>query len=424
MTDRRRNILWICTDQQRFDTLGCTGNPFVSTPHIDRLAADGIVFERCFAQSTVCTPSRVSFMTGRYPRTTGCRQNGQNIPRDEKLITRILSDAGYVCGLAGRLHIHPGASGHLCPTPEGLSELRGDDGYSDFHWGGAPKQEGTEYNLWLKKQDISPELRQSDVTLYVHRGVEAKHDMSTWCADRGIAFIENQAESDRPWLFSLNLFAPHHPFSPPAEYLERYRKTLSEIPLPSFRIGELDNKPEVQRNDHHGAYNRKGFYPFSEMEEKDHRWIRAAYWAMVDHIDAQIGRMIEALDRTGQRDSTLIIFHSDHGEMLGDHGIYLKGPYFYDPAVRVPLIISGSGIVKGKRSSALVQLMDLAPTVLAAAGVPLPAGMQAKSLWPMLAGEASLSFHHDSVYSEYYNAMPFHEDPRVHATMVATGEAK
>ena len=125
----RPNILWICTDQQRWDTLGCYGNPYVHTPHIDRLASEGVLFERCFSQSPVCTPSRASFLTGRYPRTTRCRQNGQDIPDDEVLVTRLLADAGYVCGLAGKLHL---SACNPSVTPE--MEPRIDDGYEVFHW--------------------------------------------------------------------------------------------------------------------------------------------------------------------------------------------------------------------------------------------------------------------------------------------------
>jgi arylsulfatase A-like enzyme len=101
----RPNILWITTDQQRWDTLGCLGNPHVRTPHLDRLAANGALFPLAFCQSPVCTPSRASFLTGRYPRTTRCRQNGQDLPADEILVTRLLRDAGWRCGLAGKLHL-------------------------------------------------------------------------------------------------------------------------------------------------------------------------------------------------------------------------------------------------------------------------------------------------------------------------------
>ncbi|OGV67334.1 MAG: hypothetical protein A3K19_01920 [Lentisphaerae bacterium RIFOXYB12_FULL_65_16] len=119
------NILWICSDQQRWDTLGCYGNPFVATPHLDRLAAEGVLFEHCYSQSPVCTPSRTAFLTGRYPRTARCRQNGQGIPADEVLITRLLDEAGCRCGLSGKLHLSP-----CCPAVCKGGERRIADGLS------------------------------------------------------------------------------------------------------------------------------------------------------------------------------------------------------------------------------------------------------------------------------------------------------
>ena len=123
----RPNILWICTDQQRFDTLGCYGNTFVRTPNLDRLAEAGTLFENAFSQSPVCTPSRASFLTGRYPRTCRTRQNGADIPAQEVLVTRILADAGYVCGLSSKLHLST-CNPSACET----MERRIDDGYAEF----------------------------------------------------------------------------------------------------------------------------------------------------------------------------------------------------------------------------------------------------------------------------------------------------
>jgi arylsulfatase A-like enzyme len=161
------------------------------------------------------------------------------------------------------------------------------------------------------------------------------------------------------------------------------------------------------------------------MTEYDHRLVRAAYWAMIDLIDAQVGRMIACLERTGQLDDTLVILSSDHGEMLGDHGIYLKGPFFYDGAVRVPFIVSWpGGIEGGRRSDALVEAVDIVPTLLDAAGLPRHPGIQGRSLWPMLNGRTGLGRHRDDVYSEYYNAAVMFDEPQAHLTMVGTDRYK
>lgn len=419
---RKPNILWICTDQQRWDTLGCYGNPAVSTSNLDRLADHGVLFEKAYCQSPVCTPSRASLLTGRYPRTTGCRQNGQSLSAHEVLVTKLFADAGYACGLSGKLHL---SACHPSVTP--IRERRIDDGYSSFHWSHHPDPDwpANEYDQWLQSQHQRFERQEWNGSAHVELGMPTELHQTTWCAQKAIEFIEANAEFSNPWLFSVNFFDPHHPFDPPTEYLSRYLNKLDQIPLPNYQAGELDGKPVFQRIDHQGAYGGQAGFPFDAMTNEDHRLVRAAYWAMCDLIDHQVGRMLAALERTGQTDNTLVIFTSDHGEMLGDHGIYLKGPYFYEPAVHVPLIVSWPGTIPGgRRIGSFVELVDLAPTLLAAAGLPPSASMQGYSLWPTLAKQNLISHDRDDVYCEYYNAMPWHERPKAYGTMVRTERYK
>jgi arylsulfatase len=417
------NILWICTDQQRFDTLGCYGNPWVRTPRIDGLADGGVLFEHAFCQNPLCTPSRASFLTGRYPRTTRARQNGQSIPADEVLVTKLLADAGYTCGLAGKLHLSACAPS-VCPT----RERRIDDGYSVFHWSHHPDDDWPtgDYNQWLRERGQHLERSSFPGSAHVQTSLPVEYHQTTWCAEKAIEFMEARAETGRPWLFSVNCFDPHHPFDPPEAFLRPYLDRLDEIPLPNFVPGELEDKPVVQQTDHRGAYGGQfGFYPFIQMTPHDHRLIRAAYWAMCDLVDVQVGRMLDALERTGQRDDTLVIFMTDHGEMLGDHGIYLKGPFFYEPAVRLPLIVSWPGVIPARRSPALVELVDLAPTLLDAAGLPAYVGMQGRSLWPLLTGRGPAARHRDDVYCEHYGTI--HRQPgqgSAYATMLRTERHK
>ena len=409
----RPNILWICTDQQRLDTIGALGNDLINTPNIDRLVARGVAFTSAFAQSPVCTPSRASFLTGRYPRTTRCRQNGQAIPPDERLISRLLADAGYTCGLSGKLHLSSCAGGRV--------EQRIDDGYSTFQWSHHPQPDWPQnaYTQWLAAKGLTwNDLYDGPSTPYVKHGIPAEHHQTTWCAEVAVDFIrENKG---RPWLFSFNSFDPHHPFDPPAEYLRRYDP--GRMPAPKYRPGELDNKPVYQQLDHQWAHNEPGYFHTAGMTDDDRRQVTAAYYAMIELIDDQVGRMLDALEETGQLDSTIVIFMSDHGEMLGDHGLYLKGPHFYDEAVRVPLVISWPGrFVSGLRSDALVELVDVAPTLLEAAGLTVPPAMQGRSLGPILTGRADPSVHRETVYSEYYNAW---SHPGSYATMLRSRHEK
>ncbi len=426
MDNRKRpNILWVCTDQQRSDTLGCYGNSFVNTPNIDKLAENGVIFENAYTQNPICSPSRACFLTGRYPRTTRCRQNGQSIHKDEKLISKILADDGYVCGLSGKLHLSA-----VHPTVTKAMEKRIDDGYSVFNFSpgvhkGWPAQD---YFLWLKEKGIEFEIKKVKDSNLVYHGMDEEYHQVKWAVDKAMLFMEACGENKDPWMFSINVFDPHHPFDPPKKYLDKYMDILDEIPLPKYKEGELKDKPSVQTVDHKAAMNNSDHidtFIFDEISEKEHKLIKAAYWAMVENIDTQMGRLLGNLEKTGQLENTIIIFNSDHGEMLGDHGIYLKGPYFYEGLVRIPLIVSWPGTIEGgRRSSALVELTDLAQTLLDAIGIKHHPGMQGKSLWRLLKGEAPLDHHRDDVYCEYYNSLPFHKDPAHYATMVFDGRYK
>ncbi len=399
---KKPNILWLCTDQQRFDTLGCYGNKLVHTPNLDRLAANGVRFANAYCQNPVCTPSRASFLTGRYPHTCRARQNGQDIPEEEVLVTRLLHDAGYIGGLSGKLHIST-CNYSVCKT----MERRINDGYDYFAWshGHGPLHDWPmhDYAIWLRGQGVEYEHPLRPDSRYVRVGMPPELHQTKWCADRAIEFMEAVKKEDRPWFFSLNWFDPHHAFDPPPEYLERYMSMLDSIPLPNYQAGELEGKSPLQQRDHLGAYGKKGSFAYDDMTERDHRMIRAAYYAMIDFIDVQVGRLVEYLETSGQLEDTIIVFHSDHGESLGDHGMYLKGAYFYEGNVHVPLIISWKDhFLSGVTADGLVELVDIAPTLLEACGLAPCKGMQGRSLYPLLVGEQPPSFFRKDVYCENY----------------------
>jgi arylsulfatase A-like enzyme len=379
----RPNILWICTDQQRYDTIGALGNGHVHTPNLDRLVAEGVAFTHAFCQSPICTPSRASFLTGMYPSSVHACTNGNDVwAGAAPLISRLLADAGYDTGLAGKLHL-AGAQGRIEP--------RGDDGYRVFEWSHHPENnwpEGHAYADWLRARDYDPDRVHShpeELPVELHQ--------TMWCAERAMAFMEEAG--DRPWLMSVNPFDPHAPFDPPGEMLRRFDPEALTDPL--FRESDLESQARLAADFQN---------PARRPDEFDARQVKAAYYAMIELIDMAVGRVVERLERLGQRERTIVIFTSDHGEMLGDHGLLLKGCRFYEGLVRVPLIISWPGHIRaGLRSDALVELTDLMPTLLEACGLSIPERVQGRSLLLILTGQADAHRHRDFVRCEYYRAL-------------------
>jgi len=426
------NILWICTDSQRWDTLGCMGNPWVRTPCLDALAQSGVLFERAFCQSPLCMPSRGSFLTGRYPSTNRLRQNGQERVPGLRPVTATLAQAGWHCGLIGKLHLANcdrrlslGPEWWKHPRSEWLVEMeeRGEDGYAEFLWDHAPSGENPQsaYTQWLAAQGVEPraERRPHPDCGQIEIGRPGHLHQTTWCAEESIRFIRGQADSGRPWLLSANIFDPHPGFDPPESCLQRYAGMVDELPLPEFKPAQMDALPRYQRE----KYESERGHSTRGWSERDLRWVRAAYWAMCDWIDVQVGRVLQALEASGQRERTLVLFTSDHGELLGDHGFTWKGPFLYDASIRVPLIVSWPGrLPGGRRVPGMVELTDLAPTLLEACGMPPDPAMQGRSLWPVLAGAADGAAIRPEAYAEYGNANP--DQPPQWLNMIRTDTHK
>ncbi|TDE90758.1 DUF4976 domain-containing protein [Occultella glacieicola] len=402
----RPNILLISTDQQRFDMVGAYGNPAVSTPNLDRLAGQGVLFENCYVQNPVCAPSRASLMTGRYVSAHGLHANGVDLAGHEELFSRRLADAGYDCGLVGKLH--------LGACSDGRDEPRLDDGFRVFRWAHDPYPGSPDnaYHLWL--QDHHPDLYTTALHergLFDSMPTEAHY--SHWIGEETIDFLRSSRLRDKPFFFVANFFDPHHGFGAPEEYLRRYDDV--ELPPIVTRDGELDSKPPIQAEASKESYggHAPGYTSYTDEALRD---VRKAYYAMVSLVDDEVGRILGALEDEGLADNTIVVFTSDHGEMLGDHQLMLKGPFMYECAVRVPLIIRWPGVAApGERRSELVQWVDLAPTFVQAAGLPIPPTSQGAGLERLIRGgdpdwrDWAMCQYRDSGH-------PY--DPPVHVTML------
>ena len=378
------NILWLCTDQQRYDTIGALNNSHVRTPNIDQLVKEGVAFTHAFCQSPICTPSRASFLTGMYPSSVHACTNGNEYWADAApLVTKILADAGYDGGLVGKFHL----SGSMDRTEPRIPN----DGYRFFEFSHAPRDswpEGHDYADWVAEQGYNlSDLRKNPAA------IPPELHQTSWCAAKSIEFIE-QDRGDQPWFLSFNPYYPHPPFDPPQIYADRYQP--ENLPKPLFQETDLAAQAKLAGVDFQSDVRRP--------EAFEAQAVIARYYAMIELVDDNIGHILDALERTGQRDNTLIIFTSDHGETLGDHGLLMKGCRFYEGLVRVPLIFSWPNHLEvGTISNALVELTDIAPTLLDICGLPQPERMQGQSLLPILKGKKIE--HRQSVRSEYYHTL-------------------
>ena len=386
----RPNILWYCTDQQRFDTIKALGNPYVDTPNIDKLVESGVAFTHTYCQSPICTPSRSSFLTGLYPaRLHNTRNGNDTFPEFPPLITKLIAESGYRCGNIGKFHLT--SSGHR-------TEPRLDDGMTYWQFSHAPRddwEEGHHYADWVRERggDLDPMRNSED-------RVPPEYHQTTWATECALEFID--VESDDPWLLCVNIYDPHPPFIPPKVYADMFDP--NEMPGPYFREEDLENQKKLEAIDFQG----EALPP----EEHDAKRMQAYYYAMIKQIDDQFQRVLDHLEASGQLDNTVIIFTSDHGESLGDHGLLQKGCRFYEGLVRIPLILSWPGkFLQNVQRNALVELLDLTSTIVELAGLEQPAYMQGKSLIPLLTDATQADEHREFVRSEYFDALdPFFTD--------------
>ncbi|WP_152664622.1 sulfatase family protein [Devosia geojensis] len=352
------NILMIMTDQQRRDTLGAYGCDWIPTPNLDRLASEGVVFENCTVDNPICTPSRASIFTGKPVPDHGVLRVHDNLPPDERLFPeRLRDEAGYRTALFGKLHVSSRVQEQESRHPH--------DGFDIYEWCLDPTvaldSPFNGYAAWIEKTapDFLAALRRNGRGELHHP--EAVHS-SKWAADRTIAFIESANADPRPFFCLMSLFDPHDPYADhPLAARDRIDPARIPVPIPPWS----DQPGCVQREQEESYLGRFGDFSANEIAE-----IRFGYGASIAFLDEQIGRVLAALEAAGLTEDTLVIFVSDHGDQLGDHGLFVKGVALYEPTVGVPLLLRWPGrIAAGERSTALAQGRDIAATCLAAAGL-------------------------------------------------------
>ncbi|WP_372934923.1 sulfatase-like hydrolase/transferase [Mariniphaga sediminis] len=369
--NRKPNVLFILTDDQRYSTIHALGNDIIKTPNLDKLVQGGVSFRNAYimggSSPAVCSPSRASLFSG---LTLWNLENqgiyGFEISEKYKTLPQVFRENGYETFATGKNE--PGREGHFARSFSAGDKIlfRG--------------MTGSQYRLPLSP--FSPEGNYSVEKEVIHEG---KHSAEIY-ADACIRFLEDQAEKDIPFFAYIAFQTPHDPRQAPERFREMYADDDMELPASFLPQHAFDNGMLNIRDE-----NLAGF-PRSSGEVKKHL---ADYFAMISHDDHQIGRILEALHKSGKLDNTIIIFTSDNGLAVGNHGLMGK-QNIYEHSVRVPLVISGPGIPKGEIRGQLCYIYDIYPTLCERAGLPIPETVQFKSLNKVLTGRKEV--HSKTLY--------------------------
>jgi arylsulfatase A-like enzyme len=421
------NFLIFITDQFNPNCLGYAGHPLVRTPNLDRLAASGMTFNRMYTTQPLCMPARATMFTGLTPRGHRVRMNG--IPLDPSIptFTEALRQAGYHTHCAGKIHLHTSAPPNGIPVEEvnplaypecrplwlngritdlstpfyGLESVDYANGHghnSYGHYAQWLEQEHPEAaKLFHKQTPLEPTSPASELfnRSSYKWALPAELHPITWIADRSIDFLDaagqaQQAGQGRPFMLMCSIQEPHPPFAPPAPYCYRYDP--KDVPPPLGRAGEYDDLPPHFHQMYNTPIRTSGNHSQPMSATMPHYAECAAhYFGLIEMLDDQVGRVMESLHTNGLEENTVVIFLADHGEALGDHGMWGKGPYHYDSVIRIPFLVSWPGKVPSNFvHEGVVSLLDFAPTLLDLADVPVPEGViparpeapEASPAWP------------------------------------------
>lgn len=425
---KRPNFLFIITDQHRADHLGCGGNKIVQTPNIDGIAARGKRWDRFYVANPICMPNRASIMTGRMCSAHGARHNGIPLSKDHTTFVELLRDAGYRTGLIGKSHLQSftglpatnkyiPAEGLEAPSPHLRDAIKNNRHTPDYDLEVLPKWDrplqdridddfygfehvevaadhadraSGDYVLWAREQRddfdqlVGPENALVDNRISAPQAwrtaVPEELYSTTWIADRSEAWLADRAADDAPFFLQMSFPDPHHPFTPPGRYWDMYDPADIKLPA-TFGNGDLPPIKAMRDAMESGSDARDNQNPFAVTEDEA-RSIIALTYGMITMIDDAIGRVLKRLDDLGLAEDTIVIFTSDHGDYMGDHGIMLKLLLHYQGTIRVPFIwhdpvSPGNGHV----DPGLASSIDIAPTILARAGIQPFNGIQGRDLY-------------------------------------------
>ena len=411
MPSNRPNILLITSDQQHWHTMGFLGAE-VHTPHLDRLAAQGTVFDRAYCPNPTCTPTRASMITGRYPSQHGAWSLGTKLPETEHTVGEDFTAAGYRTALVGKAHFQQTQWHEEYPSLESYKYLQDLDfwrQYTEPFYGfehielarnHADEQlVGQHYAAWMEDnglhnwRDYFRPPTGNNSSQYLSWGLPERYHYSTWIAERTGVLLDQYAANDENFFLWASFPDPHPPYLVPEPWDTMYDPET--VTVPSGRDGEHD------RNPIHFRMTQQAQPDFSAWQEPDGNAMHglnshlrdreklakeiAVYYGMISLMDKYIGRILDRLEDTGQAENTLVLFTSDHGHFYGQHGLTAKGPFHYEDVIRVPYVVRYPGrVTAGAHNRALQSLVDLAPTFLSVCGIDIPrtmTGVDQKAAW-------------------------------------------
>lgn len=357
-------------DQFRYDCLGANGNKIVKTPNLDRLAAQSVNFSNAFVQAPVCVPSRVSYFTGRYPHSHKNRVNYTPCDPREVFLQKMMEDAGYQTGEVGKLHLYPPTADHARDT--GWERVQLDDGvgttdpYSD-------------YVKWRKEHDPNAKVSYTAVVKNVPAGknpfralVEYEYSPTHWTGEQSCRMLREMAASNRPFFLYSSFFKPHSPYYTPVPYDSMYDDV--EIPLPRRTTLEDIRKLPLPLQ----KLILRGRQPDYLIPADRVQWMYRSYYAAVSMVDYEIGRILDELEKSGKAENTIIIFGTDHGDQLLEHGLQGKN-CFFEASVHVPFLFRYPGGAHAGRRNNFVEMVDVLPTLLELCRMPVPKYVQGRS---------------------------------------------
>ncbi|WP_282941396.1 sulfatase-like hydrolase/transferase [Paenibacillus sp. RC67] len=404
MKRNKPNILLITSDQQHWNTIGAF-NEELLTPNLDRLVHEGTTFDRAYCPNPTCTPTRASIVTGMYPSQHGAWTLGTKLLEDRETVGEMLSSsANYRTALIGKAHFHPIGSTEQYSSLEGREKLHDFDFWKSFTgpYYGFERAEmlrnhtnewlvGQHYALWMEEKGctnwrdyFTPPIGTMDAKEQFHWPIPEQYHYNTWIAERTNDLLEQYQQADDAFFLWASFPDPHPPYLVPEPWASMYDP--EKLTIPGLTPGEHDSNPphfgmtqelEPDFSDYkETGFGIHGYHSHVKMTEAEHKKAVAVYYGMISFMDKYIGSILDKLDALGLKEDTIVIFTTDHGHFFGHHGLQAKGGFHYEDLIKVPFIVRYPGEVPaGKVSDSMQSLVDLAPTFLSYAGVPVPPTM-------------------------------------------------